>query len=109
LININKIKLAEAYLNSKNVPIAVKLVSEFLNKMREHIDNNLIPKDAPASAKSFFTESTGGGFILVAKSGKSKKLDATQPTALSVSGCGKCKSNGNKQEGKNKTKKELSD
>jgi hypothetical protein len=51
----------------------------------------------------------GDGFILVAKSDKLKKPDAIQPTALSVSGGGKPKLQGNEQEGKKKPKKEFSD
>ncbi len=108
-INTNKIELADTNLDSKNVIIVVKLASKFLNKMQEHINNNLIPKDVPAFAKSFFTESRRDGFILAAKSDKSKKPDAIQPTALSVSGGGKRKLHGNKQEGKKKPKKEFSD
>jgi hypothetical protein len=109
LINTNKIELAYTNLDSKNVTIAVKLVLKFLNKMQEHINNNLIPKDVPTFTKRFFTESTGCGFILVAKNDESKKMNATQPTALSVSGNGKCKSNSKEEEGKEKPRKEFSD
>jgi hypothetical protein len=55
LINTNKLELANPNLDSKNITIAVKLASKFLNKMQEHIKDNLIPKDIPAFAKSFFT------------------------------------------------------
>jgi hypothetical protein len=66
-INTNKIELADTNLDSKNVTITVKLTSKFLNKMQEHINDSLIPKDVPTFAKSFFTESTGDGYILAAK------------------------------------------
>jgi hypothetical protein len=58
LINTNKLELADPKLDSKNVTIAVKLASKFLNKIQEHIKDNLIPKDIPAFAKRFFTKST---------------------------------------------------
>ena len=59
LINTNKIKFANTNLDLKNITIMVKLASKFLNKMHEHINNNLIPKDVHALAKSFFHRING--------------------------------------------------
>jgi hypothetical protein len=109
LINTNKLKLANPNLNLKNVTIPVKLASKFLNKMQEHIKDNLIPKDVAAFAKSFFTKLTGGGFIHATKSNDSKKPNATQPTISNKGGGGKCKPSGDKQKGgKKKPKNEFS-
>jgi hypothetical protein len=110
LINTNKLELANPNLKWKNVTIAVKLASKFLNKMQEHIEDNLIPKDIAAFAKSFFTESTGGGFIHATKNDDSKKPNATQPTILNEGGGGKRKPSSDEQKGgKIKPKKEFSD
>jgi hypothetical protein len=67
--------------------------------MQEYIKDNTIPKDVPAFAKSFFTKSTGGGFIHGTKSNDWKKPNATQPTVLNKGGGGKCKPSGDEQEG----------
>jgi hypothetical protein len=77
--------------------------------MQEHIEDNLIPKDIPAFAKSFFTESSGGGFIHATKSDNSKKPNASQPTVSNKGRGGKPKLSGDDQEGgKKKPKKEFS-
>ncbi len=47
--------------------------------MQEHIDDNSIPKDISAFAKSFFIEATGGEFTLAPKTDLAKKGTATQP------------------------------
>ncbi len=61
LINMYKIELVDDKFDVKNVTIAVKLASKFFSKMQEHIDDNSIPKDVPAFARSFFFKATGGG------------------------------------------------
>jgi hypothetical protein len=99
LINTNELELANPNLDLKNDTIAVKLASKFLNKMQEHIEDSLIPKNIPTSAKSFFNESTGGGFIHAMKSKDSKKPNATQPTVSNKGGGGKCNLSSDKQEG----------
>ena len=98
-INTNKIELANPNLDLKNIKIAVKLASKFLNKMQEHIDDNSIPKDVPAFAKSLFTEIPGGGFTHATKSNCPKKSEATTLTAPNRGGGGgKRKGAGDKQE-----------
>jgi hypothetical protein len=79
LINTNKIELGDDKIETRMVTTVVKLASKFLNKMQEHIDDNSIPKDIPALAKSFFVEATGGGFTLAPKTDLAKKGTATQP------------------------------
>ncbi len=90
------------------VTTVVKLASKFPNEMQEHIDDNSIPKDIPAFAKSFFVEATGGGFTLAPKTDLAKKGTVTQPNGEAAAGY-KHKPTGNKQEGKKKQKIEFSD
>jgi hypothetical protein len=78
LINTNKIEVGDDKFDTKNVTIAVKLASKFINKMQEHIDNNCIPKDVPSFAKSFFVKATGVGFALAPKSNHTKKPSTAQ-------------------------------
>ena len=61
-INTNKIEVGNSMFETKALAVAVKLGSKFFSKMQEHIDDNSIPKDVPAFAKSFFVEAPGGGF-----------------------------------------------
>jgi hypothetical protein len=42
------------------VSTAVKLASKFFSKMQEHVDDNSIPKDVPAFARSIFVNAAGG-------------------------------------------------
>ncbi len=60
-INTNKIKTGDSKFKTKQVSIAVKLASKFFAKMQEHVEDNSIPKDVPAFAKSFFVKATRGG------------------------------------------------
>ncbi len=91
----------------KNVTIAVKLASKFFSKMQEHVDDNSIPRDVPAFARSFFSEATGGGFTLAPKGNNAKKPSTAQPA--DGTGGGKRKPNGKEQQGQKKSKKEFSD
>jgi hypothetical protein len=59
-INTNKIEVANDKFDVKNVTIAVKLASKFFSKMQEQVDDNSIPRDVPAFARSFFSKATGG-------------------------------------------------
>jgi hypothetical protein len=59
-INTNKIETGNDKFETRSVSVAVKLASKFLAKMQEHIDDNSIPKDVPAFAKSFFVKASGG-------------------------------------------------
>ena len=62
-INTNKIKTGDSIFKTKQVSVLVKLASFFFAKMQEHIDDNSIPKDVSAFAKSFFVKATGGGSL----------------------------------------------
>jgi hypothetical protein len=104
-INTNEVELADPNFDIKNVTIGLKLTSEFLKNMEEHINDNSIPKDFPTFAKSFFIETTGGGFTHAPKSNDTKKSNATQLTTANKSRGGKRKSNGDKQQGQKRTRK----
>jgi len=56
-INTNKVKIGDVDLETKQITIAVKFASKFMTRMLEHIDENSIPKNIPAFAKSLFVES----------------------------------------------------
>ena len=60
-INTNKIKTSDNKFDIKNVSTAVRLASKFFKKMQEHVEDNSIPKDVSAFAKSFFTDTMGEG------------------------------------------------
>jgi len=60
--------------------------------MQEHIDDNSIPNDVPAFAKSFFAGATGGGFTPAPPAAKAAKPVANQPAE--ANGGGKRKGNG---------------
>ena len=91
-INTNKIKIGDDKFKTKQVSIAVKLASKFFAKMQEHIDDNSIPKDVPAFAKSFFVEATGGGFVPAPPAAEAAKPTTNQPA--NANGGGKRKGNG---------------
>ena len=59
-INTNKIKVGDDKFETKTVSTAVKLASKFFSKMQEHVDDNSIPKDVLAFARSFFVNAAGG-------------------------------------------------
>jgi hypothetical protein len=107
LINTNKIEVGDNKFKRKNVSTAVRLAAKFFNKMQEHVDDNSIPKDVPAFAKSFFIKAPGGGFAPKPKTDNAKKPGTTQPA--DGNGGGKCKANGKEQQVQKKPKKEFSD
>ncbi len=108
MINTNKIEVGNDEFNTKNFTIVVKLASKFFSKMQEHANDNSIPKDVPAFARSFFVEATGGGFTLEPKDNKAKKQSAPQPA--DGTGGGKRKPNSKEQQGgQKKPKKEFLD
>ena len=92
LINTNKIETGDDKFETRSVSVAVKLASKFFAKMQEHIDDNSIPKDVPAFAKSFFVEATGGGFVPAPPAAEAAKPTANQPA--DANGGGKRKGNG---------------
>jgi len=91
LINTNKIETGNDKFETRSVSVAVKLASNFFAKMQEHIDDNSIPKDVPAFAKSFFVEARGG-FVPAPPAAEAAKPAANQPT--DANGGGKRKGNG---------------
>jgi hypothetical protein len=88
-INTNKIEIGDDKFEGKQVAIAVKFASKFFTKMQEHVEENSIPKDVPAFAKSFFVEATGGGFVPAPPA-----VDATTTKPADSNGGGKRKGNG---------------
>jgi hypothetical protein len=104
-LNTNKVKLGNSDFKTRLVKTGVKLGAKFFNKMIEHVEDNLLPKDIPAFAKSLFVEQTAGGIItLVATNTNAKNQESA-----AVSGEGnKRKSNGN-EPGKKISRKEFSD
>ena len=54
-INTKKVEIGE-------ITITVKFASKFITTMLEHIDENSIPKNIPAFAKSLFVEAPKEGF-----------------------------------------------
>ena len=91
----------------KNVSTAVRLASKFFKKMQEHVEDNSIPKDVSAFAKSFFTNTTRGGYVLAQTIDKAKKPTTIQQT--DGNGGGKRKPNSKEQQGQKKPRKEFSD
>jgi hypothetical protein len=105
-INTNKIETGDSKFEMRSVSVAVKLASKFFAKMQEHIDDNSIPPDVPAYAKSFFVEATGGGFVPAPPAAEAAKPTANQPA--DANGGGKRKGNGEGEqqaEGQKKKKK----
>jgi hypothetical protein len=104
-INTNKIETGDSKFETRSVSVAVKLASKFFAKMQEHIDDNSIPKDVPAFAKSFFVEATGGGFVPAPPAAEAAKPTANQPA--DANGGGKHKGNGEgEQQAEGQKKKE---
>jgi len=81
-INTNKIEIGDSTFETKQVSVAVKLASKFFVKMQEHIDDNSIPKDVPAFAKSFFVEATRGG-VHSCTIGRRSRQASCQPASRS--------------------------
>jgi hypothetical protein len=62
-INTNKIEVGDHKFKTKMVSTAVKLASKFFSKMQEHVNDNSIPKEVPAFARSIFVDAAGGGVV----------------------------------------------
>ena len=62
-INTNKIETGNDNFECKQVSVAVKLSSKFFAKMQEHVEDNSVPKDVPAFAKSFLLKRQGGALF----------------------------------------------
>ncbi len=60
--------------------------------MQERIDDNSIPKDVPAFAKSFFVVASGGGVVPAPTAAEAAKPATNQPA--NANGGGKRKGNG---------------
>jgi hypothetical protein len=107
LINTNKIKVGDHKFETKMVSTAVKLASKFFSKMQEHVNDNSIPKDVPAFARSIFIDATGGGFVH-APTVDEPKIPATTTEPAKANPNGKRKPNGKEHDGKKKPRKEFS-
>ncbi len=63
-INTNKVEVNDSSLKTKQISAAMKLVHKFVKKVVEHADNNLVPKEIPPFAKSFFVEKSSGNITI---------------------------------------------
>ena len=108
-INTNKIETGDDKFETRSVSVAVKLASKFLAKMQEHIDDNSVPKDVPAFAKSFFVEASGGGFVHASTAAEPTKPTASQPADANGGGKRKGNSEGEQQAEGQKKKRNTSD
>jgi hypothetical protein len=104
-LNTNKVEVGNSTFETKLVKTGVKLGAKFINKMIEHIEDNLLPKDIPAFARSLIVEQTIGGIITIVATNTNTK----NQEGAAISGEGnKRKSDGN-EPGKKKSRKEFSD
>ena len=108
-INTNKIETGDDKFETRSVSVAVKLASKFFAKMQEHIDDNSVPKDVPAFAKSFFVEASGGGFVPAPTAAEPAKPAASQPADANGGGKRKGNSEGEQQAEGQKKKRNTSD
>jgi hypothetical protein len=107
-INTNKVEVGDSVFETKIVKTGVKLGAKFINKMIEHVEDNLIPNDIPAFAKSLFVKQTAGGAITLATA-KSEATKNQEVVAASGESGNKQKYNGHESGGKKKSRKEFSD
>jgi hypothetical protein len=108
LINTNKIEVGDHKFETKMVSTAVKLASKFFSKMQEHVDDNSIPKDVPAFARSIFVDASGGGYVH-APTVDEPKIPATTTQPAEANPNDKRKPNGEEHDGKKKPRKQFSD
>jgi hypothetical protein len=59
-LNTNKVELGDSDFDTRLVKTGVRLGTKFINKMIEHVENNLAPKEIPNFAKSLFVKQTAG-------------------------------------------------
>jgi hypothetical protein len=55
-LNMNKVELGNSDFDTRLVKTGVRLGAKFINKMIEHVEDNLAPKENPNFAKSIFVE-----------------------------------------------------
>ena len=101
-INTNKVEIGDVDLETKQITIAVKFASKFITKMLEHIDENSIPKNIPAFAKSLFVEAPEVGIT------ETIKRSANQISTTANEG-GRRKLPGGDDPGSKKPRKEFLD
>ncbi len=113
-LNTNKVELGDSDFDTRLVKSRVRLGAKFINKMIEHIEDNLVPKETPNFAKSLFVEQTAGGIITLGETNtnankqKGAAVSGAVISGTAVSGeSNKRKSNGN-EPGKKKSRKEFS-
>ncbi len=114
-LNTNKVELGNSDFDTRLVKTGVRLGAKFINKMIEHVKDNLVPKEIPNFAKSLFIKKTAGGIITLtetntnAKNQKGATVSGAIVSGTAISGeSNKRKSNGN-EPGKKKSRKEFSD
>jgi hypothetical protein len=106
-INTNKVEIGDVDLETKQIIIAVKFASKFITKMLEHIDENSIPKNIPAFAKSLFVEAPEAGVTHELRITETKR-SANQISTAANEG-GRRKLPGGDDPGNKKPRKEFSD
>ncbi len=107
-VNMNKVEVGDPVFETEIVKTGVKLGAKFINKMIEHVENNSIPKDIPAFAKSLFVKQTAGraNTLAAAKSNATKNQEVI---ATLGEASNKQKSDGQESGGKKISRKEFSD
>jgi hypothetical protein len=88
--NTNMVKINDQNFDVKQLATAVKLMTKFIKKMTEHIEDSSVPKEIPPFARTFFVKQDSGKITLAATT--EQKTDVKQPAATTKGG--KCKSDG---------------
>jgi len=104
-LNTNKLEVGDSAFETKLVKTGVKLGAKFINKMIEHVKDNLLSKDIPAFVKSLFIEQTAGGIITLAATNTNTK----NQEGAAVSGEGNKRKSDSNEPGKKKSRKEFSE
>ncbi len=104
LINTNKVEINNSSLKTKQISAVVKLVTKFVKKMVKHAEDNMVPKEIPPFAKSFFVEKNSRN-ITIAPSAD-LKTGVNQPAVPDKGGKGKSDAT---NPGSKKKKRETSD
>jgi hypothetical protein len=74
----------------KQAVVAVKLMTKFIKKITEHVEDSSVPKEIPPFARTLFVKQDSRKIILAATT--EQKTELKQP-AVTIKG-GKCKSDG---------------
>ncbi len=104
-INTNKVKLNTTNFNKKHLASAVKIASKFIKKIKEHIDENSIPKEIPTFARSLFTAKPDGSFKMLTTTPAISTTANGNLTETNLNESGKRKAEGDDSSSKEKKKK----